>query len=417
MRIETLLNACQKFKSFVYQQAKLVQDEQGWYLHVMVVPRKNSRPLCSGCQKPASGYDHLKERRFEFVPLWGYKVYFLYRMRRVNCKKCGIKVEALPWSDGKQPLTKAMMQYLADWAKALSWQETARRFRVGWRQVFDSVKYVVDWGLSHRDLSGITSIGVDEIAWRTHHKYATLVYQIDQGYVRLLWVGEHRTIKTLLRFFRFLGKERTAKLQHVCSDMWAAYLKVIKKKAPQAIHILDRFHIVQKMNKAIDEVRTDEHKQLIRDGYEPVLKKSRWCLLKRKANLTDNQQAKLKDLLRYNLRSVRAYLLKEDFQGFWNYVYPSWAGQFLDQWCTRAMRSKIEPMKKIAKTLRKHKPLILNWFHARKAFSSGIVEGLNNKVKVVTKKSYGFRTIECLKIALYHELGDLPDPPSTHRFC
>tara|TARA_B100001996_G_scaffold149523_1_gene113780 strand:+ start:506 stop:1021 length:516 start_codon:yes stop_codon:yes gene_type:complete len=171
------------------------------------------------------------------------------------------------------------------------------------------------------------------------------------------------------------------------------------------------------MNKAIDEVRADEHKQLIRDGYEPVLKKSRWCLLKRKANLTDNQQAKLKDLLRYNLRSVRAYLLKEDFQGFWNYVYPSWAGKFLDQWCTRTMRSKIEPMKKIAKTLRKHKPLILNWFHAKKAFSSGIVEGLNNKVKVVTKKSYGFRTFECLKIALYHELGNLPDPPSTHRFC
>jgi len=416
MRVETLLNACQKFKSFVYQKAVFVRAETGNYLEIRVVPRKNSHPLCSCCGKPGSCYDRLGERRFEFVPLWGYKVYFLYRMRRVDCQRCGVKVEQIPWSDGKHPLTKAMMQYLADWAKSLSWLETARRFGVDWRQVFESVKYVVSWGLLHRDLSGITSIGVDEIAWRTHHRYATLVYQIDPGCVRLLWIGEHRTIKTLLRFFRAFGKERTKALKHICSDMWAAYLKVIKKKAPDALHILDRFHIVQKMNKAIDEVRAEEHKQLIRDGYEPVLKKSRWCLLKRQENLTDHQKIKLKDLLRYNLKSVRAYLLKEDFQGFWTYVSPAWAEKFLDRWCQRTMRSRIEPMKKVAKTLRKHKPLILNWFRAKKAFSSGIVEGLNNKVKVVTRKSYGFRTFECLQIALYHELGNLPDPPATHRF-
>ena len=152
------------------------------------------------------------------------------------------------------------------------------------------------------------------------------------------------------------------------------------------------------------------------DGYKEVLKQSRWRLLKRKENLTEKQEVKLQDLLRYNLKSVRAYLLKEDFQGFWEYVSSAWAGKFLDRWCTRVMRLKLEPMKKVAKTIRRHKPLILNWFKAKKQFSSGVVEGLNNKAKVVTRKAYGFRTYNCVEIALYHQLGKLPEPPWAHRF-
>ncbi|WP_419602429.1 transposase [Thiolapillus sp.] len=152
-----------------------------------------------------------------------------------------------------------------------------------------------------------------------------------------------------------------------------------------------------------------------------MLKNSRWCLLKRKENLAEKQEIKLKEILRYNLKTIRAYLLKEDFNGFWEYVSPAWAEKFLDRWCTRVMRSQIEPMKKVAKTIRAHKPLILNWFKAKKAFSSGIVEGLNveglnNKAKVTTRNSYGFRTYRGAEIALYHALGNLPAPPMTHRF-
>ena len=170
------------------------------------------------------------------------------------------------------------------------------------------------------------------------------------------------------------------------------------------------------VNKSIDKVRAAEQRKLEEDGYEPVLKKSRWCLLKRKENLTVKQASKLKDLLTYNLKSIKAYLLKEELNLFWEYVSPFWAGRFLDLWYTKVMRSKIEPMKKMAKSLRKHKPLILNWFRAKKAFSSGIVEGLNNKAKLATKKAYGFKSFECAEIALYHQMGGLPDPPTTHRF-
>ena len=159
-----------------------------------------------------------------------------------------------------------------------------------------------------------------------------------------------------------------------------------------------------------------EARELKEKGYEPILKKTRWLLLKRPENLTEKQDIKLAELLKYNLRSIRSYLLKEEFQLFWQYTSPYWAGIFLDKWCTKTMRSKIEPMKKVARMLRRHRPLLLNWFRAKKPFSSGIVEGFNTKAKLTTRKAYGFRTYHAAEIALYHALGALPVPKTTHEF-
>ena len=186
---------------------------------------------------------------------------------------------------------------------------------------------------------------------------------------------------------------------------------------PAALHVLDRFRSMRNMNVAIDEVRRTEAAQMKQDGYEPILTKARWCLLKRRENLTDNQEIKLKELLEYNLKSVRAHLLREDFQRFWEYTSPEWAMKFLDAWCTRTLRSRIGPMKKIARSLRRHRHLILNWFRAKGTISSGVVEGLNGVVKLTTRKAFGFRTAKGIEIALFHVLGRLPEPESTHRFC
>ncbi len=417
MLVKTILNRCYKFKCFVYTDVKISEHAGSECIEAHLEPRKNSKAVCSGCQLPASGYDENREpRRYEFIPIWGIPVYFLYFMRRVNCKGCGVRTEEVPWGQGKKQLTKVYMQYLANWAQVLSWQEVARRFRTSWEKVFHSVEYVVSWGLQNRSLKGVTAIGVDEVAWKKGHKYLTLVYQINNGAVRLLWIGRERTKKTFNSFFDMLGEEKSNLIEYVCSDMWKAYLKVIKNRIPQAVHILDRFHIVANLNKALDKVRAGEHKQLKDDGYDPVLTKARWLLLKKPENLNEKQGLKLKDLLRYNLKSMRAYLLKEEFQLLWSYSSVAWASKFIDSWTTKVMRSKIEPLKKEARTIRKHKPLILNWFRAKKQYSSGVVEGLNNKVKLTMRKSYGFRTYGSVEIALYHSLGKLPEPPLTHRF-
>jgi len=415
MELITILNRCYRHKHFVYDNAHFSPVAEN-EIEVKIIPRKNSKALCSKCCQPAPGYDHLPERRFEFIPFWGFMIFLLYAKRRVNCKDCGVVAEKVPWSDGKNHLTLVYMQHLAHWAKKLSWKEVAISFKTSWEKVFKSVEYVVSWGLEKRELNDITAIGVDEVQWHKGHKYLTLVYQINAGSVRLLWIGKERTEKTFSEFFDFLGEKRTKLLQFVCSDMWKPYLKMIKEKAPDALNILDRFHIVARLNKALDEVRAQEHRQLKEDCFEPVLTKSRWLLLKRQENLTENQSVKLSELLKYNLKSVRGYLLKEDFQQFWNYSSPLWAGKFLDLWTTKVMRSQIEPLKKQAKSLRNHKELILNWFRAKKMFSSGIVEGLNTKVKLTVRKSYGFRTFKCTEIALYHTLGKLPEPKLTHEF-
>jgi transposase len=243
-----------------------------------------------------------------------------------------------------------------------------------------------------------------------------LVYQIDIGITRLLWVGKERTIESFQGFFTAMGQEVISKIVFICSDMWEPYLKLIREKCSEALHILDRFHIVAKMNKALDEVRAGESCRMASEGRTPLLKKSRWLLLKREENLKEEQRFRLRDLLRYNLKTVRAYLLKEAFQQLWEYNSPVWAGRFLDEWCRQTMRSRIEPMKKIARSLRQHRELILNYFRAQKLISSGVVEGLNNKSKVTMRKSYGFRTYQALELALYHSLGKLPEPESTHDF-
>ena len=413
MLLKTILNRIEKHSSFVYGTPEFEEDS----LLVPIRPRDNSRAVCSGCGKRGGTYDTTRQpRRFQFVPLWGIAVFFVYAMRRVQCIDCGVKVERVPWAQGKSPISTSFAWFLARWAKRMSWKETAVAFHTSWESVFRSVQMAVAWGLEHRSLKGIKAIGVDEVLWHRGHKYLTVVYEISAGCKRLLWVGKDRKESTIEAFFDFFG-EHAKGLDYVCSDMWKPYLKIIAQRASKAIHVLDRFHIMAMIGKAIDKVRAEEAKQLKADGYEPTLKRSRWLLLKRPENLTAIQSGSLATLLQYNLKSVKAYLLKEEFQQLWEYSHPAWANKFLNAWCRKVMRSRIEPMKKVAQTLRRHEPLILNWFRARGEVSAGAVEGLNNKLKLTFRKSYGFRTFPAAQTALYHAMGKLPEPFTTHRFC
>jgi transposase len=151
MELITILNRSHRFRGFVYQHAHFSADKKS--IEVAVRPRTGSAAVCSRCHLPAPGYDQLSERRFEFIPLWGFLVFLLYTMRRVNCRRCGIvAVEEVPWGDGKRTLTKAYMLFLARWARRLSWKGTAEAFRTSWDKVFDAVEHVVTFGLEHRVL-------------------------------------------------------------------------------------------------------------------------------------------------------------------------------------------------------------------------------------------------------------------------
>jgi transposase len=416
MQVKTILNSIEKYKSFVYQDAKWSPGKKGKEIEIPIQYRANSKPICSGCGKKCSGYDRLQARRFEFVPLLAIPVFFVYALRRVNCPGCGVVVERVPWADGKNQQTNSYRLFLATWAKRLSWQEVAKVFGTSWDSVYRAIYWVVSYGIVKRDLHSITSIGIDEIQYRRGHKYLTLVYQLDEGAKRLLYVAKDRTEESLNGFFDILNETTRQGIRFACTDMWAAYLKVLKARASQALNILDRFHISKKFGEALDKIRAEESRELKNAGYEEVLKHSRWCLLKRKENLTSKQTVKLSELLKQNLRSVKAYLMREDFNRFWTYRSATWASKFLREWCTRANQTNIEPMQALSKMLRKHEGLLLNWFES-KGLSSGVVEGFNNKAKLTMRKAYGFKEFETIQVALYHQLANLPEPKSAHRYC
>jgi len=421
MLFKTILNHVQSFKGFVYQNANLLELYNDWTFSepsivVEIRSRKGSRGICGCCHQKGSGYDRLPTRLYKHLPILGLTLYFAYSRRRIDCPSCGVKAEEVPWASGNRQLTETFCWYLASWAKVLSWKEVANRFSLGWDSVFGAVERAVEWGLENRSLENIHALGVDEIARAKGHRYLTLVYQLDKGCRRLLWIGNDRTKITFHGFFDWFGPSRSAQIKAICSDQWKAYLNVIKNRIPNAIHILDRFHIVANMNKALDKVRIEEAKRMRADGYEPILTNTKWLLLRRSINLTKNQRTSLNEVLEYNIKAVKAYILKEEFQRLWEYTSAAWAEKFIDAWCKRVMYSQIGPMKKQAESIRRHKPLILNWFKAKKEYSSGIVEGLNLKAKLTSRKAYGFKSVEVQKIALYHALGDLPTPEWTHKF-
>lgn len=417
------MNAVQPFPGFVYQEVQLCRhrDGQPREIKITVAAHGGMGAKCSRCLKPAPCYDCLEQRSWLFIPLWGIVTWFLYATRRVECPEHGVVVEHLPWSEGKRPVTRAMMGFLAVWARRLSWRETARAFATSWECVYRSVEWFVQWGLAHRKLEGVESIGVDEIHWgrsKGANSFLTVIYQIDRHCRRLLWVGPKRTQATLRRGLAALGPQVVGGLRFVCTDMWRPYLNVIAAQAGQALHVLDRFHITSHLNQAVDQVRRAESGRLRGRPLAERLKKMRWKLLRRGSRVRGRAKDKLHGLLRAKLATGRAWMLKETFQDFWRYRSLIWASAFLDVWCTRALRSRLEPMQKVARMLRAHEELILNWFRAKGEISAGAVEGLNNKIRVVTRRSYGFRTYDAMEIALYHTLGKLPEPDEfTHRFC
>lgn len=431
MHIRTLLNVAFPLKGFVYASEAL--DREAQTLSITIRPDQRSSPLCGACGQPGSVHALQPQRRYMMIPIWGIAVCFLYSLRRVRCQHCsGVHVERVPWSiGGKSPLTTACAHYLASWARHLSWKETARRSRCSWDNVAKSVEWLVDWGLKHRDLSGIESIGVDEIHYTKKKKdangekqstFLTLVYQIDAGRKRLLWTGKGRSKEAFSAFFDSIGSARCEKIRFVCSDMWQAYVSIIAQRLPNAINVLDRFHIVKHLNEAVDKTRRSEVHALKKSGKPAYLKKKRWLFNKRKSNLSNHERRSLRDVLAINLTTVKAYLFKEDFDHLWNYSSPTWAAKFLASWNKDVMRHRSLPhLKTFVKMIRRHEKLILNYFHVKsitgKAISSGVVEGLNNKVKVCIRKSYGFRSDKYREIALFHALGDLPEPISTHRFA
>jgi transposase len=288
----------------------------------------------------------------------------------------------------------------------LSWQGTARQYGLNWKSVATIVKRTVQYGLRHRERPPVHVIGIDEVSRRKGQGYLTVVYDLERRV--LLWVGDDRTEEAVKPFFtEALGRRRCQTLRVVCMDMWAPYAKLVRTHAANAQILFDRFHIVKHLNDAVDAVRRELWRQLTAKQ-RATFKGTRWLLLKNPWNLTGDQRERLSTLVRLNAPIVRAYYLKEAFQLFWDYKQPKRAKDHLEKWMQAAMRSRLVPFQKFVRMVRNHLDGILPWTQQR--VSTGAVEGMNNKIKSISHRSFGFRTAENFIAAIYHCCARLPLP-------
>jgi transposase len=362
---------------------------------------------CGVCrQRCREVYDISKERTWRDLSMRKLPLRLLYRPRRVDCPRCGVRVEDFPWAEPWARVTTALANAVAVLARELSWQGTARQYGLNWKSVATIVKRAVEYGLRHRARPPVHVLGIDEVSRRKGQVYLTVVYDLERRV--LLWVGDDRTEEAVRPFFTTeMGRRRCQTLRVVCMDMWAAYANLVREHATNAQILFDRFHIVKHLHEAVEEVRRSEMRRLSLKE-KVVFKRSRWLLLKNPWNLTGDQKDRLSTMVQWNTPIVRAYYLKESFQLFWDYRQPARAKAHLEKWMRSAMGSRLEPFKKFVRTLRSHLDGILSW--TRQRVSNGAVEGMNNKIKSISHRSFGFRTAENFIAAIYHCCARLPLP-------
>lgn len=311
-----------------------------------------------------------------------------YDTRRVDCPRCGVKVEQVPWAETSSWFTRPFEDHVGYLAQRCDKTTISAMMRVAWETVGTIIQRVVGRCGKEDALDGLTQIGVDELSYRRHHEYITVVVDHVRGHV--VWAKPGKNADTLKAFFDELGPERCAKLEAVTIDMSGAYIKAVTDCSPQAQLIFDRFHVQRLAQDAVDEVRRDEARAAATEAERKQLKGTRWSLLKSFWNLSMFDSNRLSSLQRENKRLYRAYLLKEALVGVLDCRAEWLAEQKLNEWIRWARRSRLEPFKRVAATIRQHAEGILAY--VRSGLSNGRTEGLNGKARTITRRSFGFHS-------------------------
>jgi transposase len=377
-------------------------------LVVSVVPRRR-RTRCAQCERPCPGYDHLPTRRWRHMGLGRMRVEFEYAPRRVSCKHCGGKrVEAVAWAAHGSVFTYECEELAAYLAQVTDKTRVTELMGISWSTVGAIVRRVVERKLPSDLLDGLRRIGVDEFSYRKRHKYLTVV--VDHDRRRVVWAAKGHDSATLKRFFDELGPERCSKLECATMDLSAAFIKATEEAAPQAQIVFDRFHVQRLVSDALDEVRREQLRELrgTQEGRE--LFRSRFALLKNPWNLTKVESGKLSAVQKTNKPLYRAYLLKETLAHALDYRQPARAERALEDWLAWAARSRLEPFVRAARTVRKHFQGILAY--VRERLTNAFLEGMNNKIRMITHRAFGFHDHVALTSMIFLCCSGLVlDPP------
>lgn len=349
-------------------------------------------PYCSSCgRRVRAVYDRYEGRRWRHLDLAALRVWLRYTMRRVNCPRCGVVVELVPWAENQSWFTYEFEEQVAYLAQRADKTTLSTLMRISWKTVGAIIQRVLPRHQSADPLDGLTRIGVDELSYRRHHEYVTVIVDHVRGGV--VWAHPGKNAETLNTFFKELGKERCAQLEAVTLDMSAAYLKAVTEASPQARVIFDRFHVQRLAHDALDEVRREQVREANPEDKE-ALKKTRFALHKSPWNLSTIEAAKVAMVQKVNQPLYRAYLLKESLAAILDGRQVNVARQKLIEWTDWAARSRLGPFCKLARTIRSHLEGILGYVAT--GLSNGRTEGLNGKIRTITRRSFGFHSATSL---------------------
>lgn len=348
------------------------------------------RRCCSGCGDWTVAVHDLEERRVRDLPIFELPVELIVPRARLACPRCGPKLEHLSWLQPYSRVTVRLAWNVAMLCKVMSVRHVAAFYGLAWSAVKLIDYRHLERALGPIELDEVSVIAMDEFAIQKGHRYATVV--IEPYRKRVLWVGRGRGRLDVRPFFDLLGPEGCQRLQAAVMDMNAAYAEEVRMHCPNAQVIYDLFHVIAKYGReVIDRVRVDEANRLRHDRpARHLVKGARWLLLRNPENITRaDDQVRLRELLDANRALLTVYLLKDDLKALWDYRHSGYALRFWQQWYRRAVRSRIGPLKKFARNLKPYLPGILA--HCRWPLGTNLIEGINNKIKVIKRMAYGFR--------------------------
>lgn len=403
MRITRLFRMLLGFATTVVEK---VTVEPGAPVEVAARPN-NRRARCGGCGKRGKRLHGTrgKAREWRHLGMWGRRVIIKATVHRVLCRRCGVRTMEVPWARPGSVFTRAFENEVAWMLQRTDQTSVSRYFGISWRAVGRIARRVVAEALDGSRLDGLVFIGVDEINYGRPQKFLTCVVDHISG--RTVWAAEGKSAETLGLFFAELGPERSHAIEIVTMDMSAAYTKAVKDHAPQAEIVYDRFHVVQLLNAAVDEVRR-EAMRIADDEQKRSLKSTRWPLLKNPWNLTRKERQKLSDLQRNNRRIYRAYLLKESFQQIYDAPSTAQADDLFSEWYAWARRSFLEPFRKFAATIKSHWPAVRRFLEVK--LTNAIVEGSNSKVRMISHRAFGFHSAAALIAMIYLNCSNIVVP-------
>jgi len=415
MRIQSVVRKLLGVDRLVVKDVSF-EEKRGLVLDVKPAWHK---PRCGICgRKGCPGYDtparltaegdYVQQPRWwRHLALGRVSIWLRYTLRRVECPEHGVVTEAVPWANHEARFTSEFEELTAYLAQQMDKTAVCTLMGINWRTVGTIVSRIVKARVDPKRLENLYVIGVDEISFRRHHEYVTVV--VDHAKHRVVWTGEGKGADTLKAFFDELGEERSKRLTDVTLDMSAAFIAAVRERAPQATLNFDRFHVQKLANEAVDEVRRAEVREA--DGETArFIKRSRWALLKNPWNLSRKQGQKLREVQQNNRRLYRAYLLKESLAKLLDYVQPGRASRALDEWLGWAGRCQLKPFVKLARTVAKHRDGILAYVKTR--LTNGLTEGLNNVIRLITRRAFGFHSAAALQAMIQLCCGGIVlDPP------